>query len=347
MTTHRDHFVVAFTREELISRLRTLTSNLPDELVKKSLKLKDTRDWSFKEAREKARKDSLDKLEKKIIPYAYRPFDDRFICYEPYFIDRDRYKIMRHLKDKENLALVATKRVLSKNFSHSFITKHVCDKHFISDQDYVFPLYLYPEESEDEKEQQMFKEHTTMQRTSNFKQDFLHALKKALSAEPSPEEIFYYIYAILYCPIYRKLYNEFLKIDFPRIPLPPDQETFHKLSSSGEELIKVHLLRHPALKQSNVGFPQKGDNEVKKVFYDDQNHRVYINQVQYFDGIPEEVWEYRIGSYRVMEKYLKERKGRKLTLEEVNHYIKMAKAISLTIEIQNKIDQIYRKAYKK
>jgi len=333
--THRDHFVVGFTKEEIIQRLRIFTGNLNDELVREALKLKDTRDWKLQEAREKAQKE---KIENKIYPYAYRAFDIRQICYALCLIDKgcDRWKLMKNFL-KENIALATSRRCPeTKSFGASVATT-VGDIHFIADQTYFFPLYFY-------SEGQMSKDESTKsKRILNFTEEFLKAIKEIIGKELAPEEIFYYIYAVLYSPTYRKRYEEFLKIDFPRIPLPPNYEIFKELSLLGKELVDLHLLKHPALSQTDVGFPQSGSNKVQKVWYDEENQRVFINKEQYFEGIPKEVWEYRIGAYQVMKKYLKDRKERKLSLDEINHYMKVAKAISLTIELQKRIDNIYNK----
>ncbi|GAH99135.1 unnamed protein product, partial [marine sediment metagenome] len=164
-----------------------------------------------------------------------------------------------------------------------------------------------------------------LKRIPNFTSEFLQAVKESLGTEPTPEEIFYYIYAILYSPIYRRRYEEFLKINFPRIPLPIEYEPFKALSNLGKELVDFHLLKHSALQETEVGFPESGSNNVERIRYDEAAQRVYVNKDQCFEGISKEVWEYRIGAYQVMEKYLKDRKGRKLSLDEINHYMKVAK----------------------
>ena len=150
---------------------------------------------------------------------------------------------------------------------------------------------------------------------------------------------------MLYSPTYRKRYEEFLKIDFPRIPLPKNYKSFKSLSSLGQELVDLHLLRHPSLAETEIGFPESGSNIVDRIRYDEKAKRVYINRAQYFEGVSSEVWKYRIGAYQVLHKYLKDRKGRKLSLDEINHYMKVAKAIRLTIEIQDRIDKVYKKIF--
>lgn len=338
VATHRDHFVVGFTREEIIQRLGVFAGNLPNDLVKESLKLKDTRDWKLDEARQQAKAGCL---EDAIRPYAYRVFDVRYVCYSSVLLERDRYGIMKHVLNRGNLGLNLTRRLRDPIWRHVYATSFVTDKTLLSSKDncYFFPLYLYPERPEG----RMFDEggHDA-KRVPNLADHFLQAVRESLGTEPTPEEIFWYIYAVLYSPTYRKRYEEFLRIDFPRVPLPADRKSFKTLSELGKELIDLHLLRHPDLQETEIGFPESGSNEVVRVRHDDERRRVYVNKDQYFEGISNEVWEYRIGAYQVLQKHLKDRKGRKLSLDEINHYMKVAKAIRLTMELQKKIDKVYR-----
>lgn len=240
------------------------------------------------------------------------------------------------------MALAVMREVyIQSGFSHVFIVDKMADARVhLSNRGipYFFPLYLYL----DEPKGQLFeKEASEQERTPNFTDKFMQAVKESLGAEPAPEEIFYYIYAVLYAPSYRQRYEEFLKIDFPRIPLPTDYEAFKALSNLGKELVELHLLKHPALQETEVGFPKDGSYKVESVHYIGGEQRVYINKDQCFEGISKEVWEYRIGAYQVMDKYLEDRKGRKLSLDEINHYIKVARAIHLTIGLQGKVDELY------
>ncbi|MDZ7260500.1 MAG: N-6 DNA methylase [candidate division KSB1 bacterium] len=348
--THRQHFIVGLEKEEIIQRLRIFTENLPDDLVRESLKLQDTRDWNLKEAREKAKEEAW---EDKIYPYAYRAFDNRKICYSFSLIDQgcDRWDLMKHFINKNNMALVTTRQLTSARFNHSFVTDKISDMGFISskprESSYFFPLYLF-EQKEDKKREvksvvmMVFEPEAEYEiKKPNFSPEFREALFNRYKKEPAPEEIFYYVYAVLYSPSYRQRYEEFLKIDFPRIPLPSNYEVFKELSHPGKQLVELHLLRHSALDQTEIGFPESGSRIVERIFYDKENQRVFINTEQYFEGISNEVWQYRIGAYQVMEKYLKDRKKRKLSLDEINHYMKMAKSIKLTIKIKRGIDKIF------
>jgi len=342
VVTHRDHFLVGFTKQEIMNRVRVFQGNLTNDLIQEGLKLKDTRDWKLAEARQSVKDKSLDQ---KIYPYSYRPFGNMYICYELALIDRGtgRWNLMKHLLLQSNIALITTKLLSSTSFNHTFVTENIGDKCFISNKgkesNYFFPLYLYPE-----KPGELFKEQEKQpKRIPNFTNEFSQAVKESLKTEPTPDEIFYYIYAILHSPTYRKRYEEFLKIDFPRVPLPSNDSLFKGLSNLGKGLVDLHLLKAPVLDETEIGFPKGGSNRVEKISYDKENQRVFINKEQFFEGISKEAWDYRIGAYQVMEKYLKDRKKRELSLDEVNHYMKVAKAIRLTIELQEEIEDVYRK----
>jgi predicted helicase len=366
--THRDHFVVGFTKEEIAQRLRVFTGKLPDELVAQSLNLKDTGTWKLAEARQKIKGQ---RVEEKMHPFAYRPFDMRFICFESTFIDRPRLPFMNNLLS-ENLGLASVRMLSKLPFSHAFISECLTNGELVStgtkERAYIFPLYVYPQKAQGQffdKEgvirELPLQEKIKTERIPNFTAEFLQAFSAKIGTPvgaglvpaqkerattrvaPTPEEIFYYIYAVLYSPTYRKRYEEFLKIDFPRVPMPLNYDVFKELSNLGKELVELHLLKHPSLDKTETGFPISGSNKVEKIVFDEENWKVFLNKDQYFEGIPKEVWKYRIGAYQVMEKYLKDRKGRKLSLDEINHYMKVAKAIRLTIELQERIDDVYRK----
>jgi predicted helicase len=165
-------------------------------------------------------------------------------------------------------------------------------------------------------------------------------LEKAYHKKPIPEQVLYYCYAILYSNIYRTKYAEFLKIDFPKIPFTNNYELFKQAAKLGEQLTELHLLKHKDLKNPIVKyFGKAGSDEIEKPFYNAAEKRVYINNDRYFDNVAKEVWQYQIGGYQPMEKYLKDRKTRQM--EDPIHYCKMATAISETIELQNGIDEVF------
>ncbi len=153
-----------------------------------------------------------------------------------------------------------------------------------------------------------------------------------------PEDIFNYAYAVFHSPTYRTRYAEFLKIDFPRLPLTSDKGLFKSLTAKGAELVALHLMESPALNTLITRYPITGTNTVEKVTYDDNNQRIYINKEQYFEGVLPEVWNFHIGGYQVCQKWLKDRKGRTLTYDELTHYQKVIVALKETIRLMAEID---------
>ncbi len=160
----------------------------------------------------------------------------------------------------------------------------------------------------------------------------------------TPEQIFYYIYAILYSNTYRAKYAEFLKIDFPRVPFTKDYKLFTNMAGYGEKLVDLHLLKTSEIDTSVAKFQGKGNDRVEKVKY--EKGRLSINNNQYFEGIAPDVWQYRIGGYQVLDKWLKDKKDRELSLDDIKHYCRITTALQKTIEIQKAIDDIYLKVEK-
>jgi len=164
-----------------------------------------------------------------------------------------------------------------------------------------------------------------------------------------PEDILYYAYAILHSPTYRERYAEFLKIDFPRLPITSDLKQFKTLSKKGEELASLHLMESPKLNKLCTSFPISDSNEVVKINYVKPIQkgtskkvpgRVYINQDQYFEGVEPKVWEFKIGGYQILHKWLKDRKGRMLSFDDTMHYQKVVVAIKETIRLMEEIDNL-------
>ena len=246
------------------------------------------------------------------------------------------------LNDNFSIVLKRSRYIKTTKFHHIYVVATIGDMNFMGDRSFFFPLYLYPDKT---KGKLLDAKASKPESIPNFTDEFLQALKDALGTEPIPEEIFYYIYSVLYSPTYRKRYEELLKINFPKVPLPEDYEKFKKLSELGKELVGLHLLKHPAIqgKEREIGFPKSGSNTVGKVKYDEKTERVYFNKEQYFEGIYKDVWEYQIGGYQVAEKYLKDRKKRELSLEEIVHYMRVVKAVEKTIEVQRKVDMVFGK----
>jgi len=332
--THRDHFVIGFTKEEVRRKMQLFTSDLPDDIVKQGLGLKDTSNWNMSNARKELAKTDWEKL---IESYLYRPFDIRYICFNNRIIDRSREEIMKNFSSG-NTGLVTTRQLSSDIFLHSLATNNISDICSISiktkESGYIFLLYNY-----DKKDNNTLFKQESDGRISNIRNSLLKGF--LFKKEIIPENIFYYIYAILYSNKYREKYQEFLKTDFPKIPFSKQYELFEQLSQIGKRLLDLHLLKSQELNIPICKFLGKGDNVIKKVEYNEKEKRACINENQYFEKIPWEIWQYQIGSYQVCEKWLKDRRKLALSYENIIHYCRIVTALQKTIEIQKEIDNLY------
>jgi len=364
VTTARDGLAVAWDKNELTERLQSFVG-LSEEDARGSFELgKDARDWKVKFAQQDVRETGVS--ETLIAKYAYRPFDYRFTYYTGKtkgFLCMPRSAVMQNLNGRDNKALCFVRRSRENILSNYFVVKGVIDKTILSSADNanVAPLYLYP--SADELQ------FGDAERKPNLSDDFIENFSGKLGMEfiPDgqgdckktfgPEDVFYYIYAILHSPTYRERYADFLKIDFPRVPLTSDKKLFATLVKLGGELSALHLMESPELNKVSTAFPVAGDNGVEKGFpkfkveeassllnqHQDTaatlHGRVFINKTQYFDGVPSKVWNFTVGGYQVCEKWLKDRRGRELTHDDLQHYKKIVTALGRTIELMKQVDE--------
>lgn len=356
IVTARDHLTIHWTSQQAWTTVLNFIS-LEAEIARLAYKLgDDVRDWKVSLAQEDLKKSGPTK--ENIVPILYRPFDIRYT----YFTGRSkgfhcmpRGEVMRHML-QPNLALLTHRREeIQIPYRHFLVTNLISEHGALSSKttNYCFPLYLY--ETSDSggsggrsgfsKYQSMFVfEPATAYsiRRPNINSKLLTSLATAYKKQPTPEDIFHYIYAILYSNSYREKYAEFLKIDFPRVPFTMDYRLFKKLAEKGEELVELHLLKSKKLSKPVSKCEGSGGLRVDKVTYDQNKAHVHINPENWFTGIPSGVWEYHIGGYQVAEKWLKDRKGRQLSSEEVAHYCKVVTAISETIRIQATLDELFK-----
>jgi predicted helicase len=339
--TSRDQLVIGDTREELSSRMDEFVNvAIPDDAFRRNYFREhrtgryargDTRGWNLSEARKWA-KDHTDELKSSIRPISYRPFDTRFFVSHHHMIDWPRQEVMQHL-EKSNVALLVPRQLAGEGFRHAFVSELPTEMCVISsktkEQNYVFPLWLLGDVGAEHE---------------NFSTDFRNFVDSRFEHHYGPEEILGYIYAVLYAPTYRLRYAEFLRTEFPRILFPTKSVDFDALSELGWELIQVHLLRD----LPRAGLAQyygKGDHEVEVVRYSQAEQAVWINKDQCFKPVPEDVWNFHIGGYQVLDKYLKSRKGRTLTLDEIDHVAKVADSLAFTIAQMKRIDTAYIAAF--
>jgi len=330
IVTARDKVVIDEDHNNLIARMQRISDfqYSDDEtrswLFPKKISGKylagDSRGWKLITARKVIKGHDMPSLMKKI---TYRPFDTRWIYYSPAMVDWGRFDLMPSMLN-ENMALVVNKAYRGYEYQHVLVADNLIDFHLLETANanpYVFPLYLY---------------HSNGTRTVNLKESVLKQFVKNLKQGYESEEILDYIYASLYSPQYRETYKEFLKSDFPRVPKPKNDEHFHGLASYGKRLRKLHLMTSHALDNLITTFPVPGSNVVEKVNYDSE--KVWINDIQYFGSVPENIWSFYIGGYQPARKWLKDRKGRKLSNEDIDHYQKIITALVKTNEIMQKVD---------
>ena len=274
IVTARDNLVIDFEKEALKRRIATFKNlSMPDEIVKQTFKLKDTRGWKLSEARKEVAKDKdWDKHFTKIL---YRPFDTRYIYYSPKMVDWPRTDVMPHMLH-ENLGLISPKQF--KEEPGAFVTQSIIGHKTVSayDINYLFPLYIYKEKEKSKKwplssAMMLFEPAAEYSvKKPNLSSELVEKLTKTFKKTPSPEEIFYYIYAVLYSETYRTKYAEFLKIDFPRVPFTKDYKLFRKISEYGNRLVDLHLLKSRELDSPIARYQGKGNSRVEKLKYDEK-----------------------------------------------------------------------------
>lgn len=259
------------------------------------------------------------------LPYCYRPFDTQWIDYDVERIARARENVMSHLK-KANIALCLIKvNSSSDGLFKVLVSSDMTDKTILSSKDNanVFPLYLYTNE---------FGKET---KVANLNDEEWQKFNNAIGRVAPPEELLAYIYAVLHSPSYRERYKEFLKVDFPRIPLPTSESEFVRLAQIGQQLIDLHMMRNTQSWKCDTTFPEPGSQQIDMLKWKDK--KVWINKQQYFGNVPEEVWDFYIGGYQPAQKWLKDRKGRTLVFDDIKHYLYIIHALAETIKLMQKI----------
>lgn len=356
IVTARDGFTIHNSKKDVENTISEFLK-LDDEEARIKFKLgKDVRDWQVNFAKKDLQNYYPDKgFFAKLL---YRPFDNRWTYYTGNtkgFHCYPRADVMKHFLRIENIGIVINKPAQggSDFFSQIFLTKTITDQSIysaMSNSPYVCPLYLSPENNGQQTIGQMHTSTSSVQgRTPNLNIEIVNQIadklglsftneKESTKDTFSPIDILDYIYAVLHSPAYREKYKEFLKIDFPRVPYPKDATTFWQLVKLGGEIRQIHLLESPAVEKYITQYPEDGNNVVVKPKY--ENGKVYINDTQYFDNVPQIAWEFFIGGYQPAQKWLKDRKERKLEFDDILHYQKIIVALTETDRLMNEINKI-------
>jgi predicted helicase len=369
ISTSKDSVNIWNTQEEVKRMLNDL-HNLPEEEFRTRYNVgADSRDWSIARAKADV---GIHIDENKIIPISYRPFDAKFLYYTGLtngIVARPRFRSLGLMLSGQNLGLIVPRQT-TQDWRHVFISNKIIDGNFTSSArllgaGQLFPLYT----NGGKAAAKIFNDPVP-----NLDPKIIEKIAKAIGlefeAEKSnntdkfaPIDLLDYIYAMLHSPAYREKYKEFLKINFPRVPYPESAEQFRWLAAIGSELRCVHLMEHPDLSKLITQYPVAGNNTVEKLRWelvspatdnaledispDGVNRsagsptvgRVWINSEQYFDNVPLAAWEFYIGGYQPAQKWLKDRNGRTLTYDDIMHYQRIIKALAMTDELMNSIDE--------
>lgn len=340
MITARDEYVIDFEMSPVLERAKAFrNSKLSDKETCVKLGIPIKKGWNIKRARQRIRE--VKEMEQYIKPVLYRPFDIRSVFYHESLIWGMAWPVMQHMIKGTNLALITSRMTKGEDFQHALVSNTISEVILLSSKTsnnaFVFPLYQYSGESDLQLGDQ-----------NNFNRKFVNLLYENTGLmlgddeknSITPIEVFYYIYAILNSPVYRKRYIDYLRSDFPRIPIIKDIKVFIKLSNLGNMLVDLHLMKSDNLKISTCLYVGPKNPGVEKISW--ENNTVWVDKAREigFTEINEDIWKFHIGGYQVCEKWLKYRIGRKLSNDDIAHYQKIVVAISETIRIMKEIDKV-------
>jgi predicted helicase len=353
MTTARDHVVIDFEKDPILERVRFFrNSNESDEVVCERLEIPLKKGWNTSEARKAIQTET--NLEQYIKPVLYRPFDNRLIFYHDSLVWRTVKQIMFHMLAGENMGLVTTRQ--TRDTWGALATRNIMTHKSLAAYDInsLFPLYLYPVVAKEGLFGNCKPTSPGNGRRANLAPEFIEALSNQVKmrfvpdgrgnrkSTYGPEDVFSYMYAVFHSPEYRSRYEGFLKRGFPRLPIVSDADLFRGLCDIGDELVGLHLMGKPGPRM--VNYPVPGDNRVNAIRYvapeGTTRGRVWINRTQFFEGVPPEVWDLRVGGYQVCQKWLKDLKGRPLSFDDQVHYQNIVSALSETIRLTGAIDEL-------
>ncbi|MFZ2727430.1 MAG: type ISP restriction/modification enzyme [Methylococcaceae bacterium] len=345
--THRDHFVFDLDKTVLEKRLNDFRNlELSDNEISERYDLKDTSSFNLSKSRKALANNK--NWQKNFIKCLYRPFDVRHYYHDKYVVDRSRDEIMQHMLFKDNIVISLGRQGIAVNDAIWHLI--TCSSYAVDTNIFrrggncLFPLYIYPTEKtslfdlDHETRQANFSAEFIADLETKLQLTFIHEAKGDFVKTISALDVFYYMYAVFHSPSYRTRYAEFLKIDFPRLPISRNKDLFKSLSLLGEQLVELHLMNSHC--ENDCSFPIAGDNLVEKIVYKEQ--RIYINKTQYFDKVSAELWGFYIGGYQVCQKWLKDRKDKVLSYDDLNQYLAILAALEKTQALMIQIDSIIR-----
>jgi predicted helicase len=369
IVTTQDEFAISWDEEDAIRKVEQFLATSSEEEARRMFRLCTQSQWNYSRAKEQLAHGTW---RNKIIPIQNRPFDVRYTVYDSNVAVHRRERVMNHMLAGDNLGLGTTRSIeIGRGWEHIFCSADIIQHHTVSikEVNYLFPLYLYPTQG-----QMSLGEGETGKRRANLNPEFVEEMaskvglryvgdgKGDLEGTFGPEDVFDYMYAVFHSPTYRSRYAEFLKIDFPRVPVTSEVGLFRVLCGMGARLVELHLMEDGGKRETRnvrretrnakredgqdvaVSYPVGGSHLVEQVRYSgpgegSEKGRVWINKEQYFEGVPQEVWDFHVGGYKVAEKWLKDRKARVLNSDDREHYKSIVRALWETGRIMQEIDE--------
>lgn len=328
--TRRDSITLKDTMEEIKSVVRNFI-NLDVATLNDAYQTFDTRDWKTQQAKEDIIKNKDKNLYQR---YLHKPFKYKYTFYtgeSKGFMGTPANATMQHFILGNNYGLILKKRSTEPVYTSCFCSNSIVDRNFLGGQSYVFPLWIY------EGKGGLF----GASKRSNLSPDLENTIEKLYNKKDLTEAIFYYIYAVLYCPKYREAFAEQLQIDYPKIPFTNDFKLFKTISEIGKSLSELHLLTSKELSKPLIKFNGNGNNKVTDIDFKENDEQLFINPTQYFTGITKELWEWKIGKNKPIQRWIKNAKDKELGLNETIEFGKICSAIKLTFDKQAEVDKHY------
>jgi len=352
IVTSRDYFVIDYEKQKIGDRIKDFLTIESNQEAKDKYSVRENKRWKVKGIRESSvyNKENIREV-------LYRPFDKRFLYYDDNFIERSRRDVMKHFVNHENIGLI-TKRGVDIPGPAIYLSDCLLESRAFSNPgsqgvDYYYPIYLYAEDNtlfEEGRERKPNLDKDIIEEiVDNLDLDFVqdHADERAKKDNTfTPLDVLDYCYAVIHSPHYREKYQEFLKIDFPRVPFTDDTDLFFQLAEKGGKLRKLHLLEDIST-DFDTTFPENGSMEViKHEFEAGENNpefgKVWINDEQYFGDVPKIAWEFYIGGYQPLQKWLYYRKRDEVTLtdDDIVHFQKIIVALTQTDKAMQEINEL-------
>ncbi|MBR2112408.1 MAG: DNA methyltransferase, partial [Helicobacter sp.] len=343
----RDKFVMSDSDsfeslENFKERIKKFLS-LDTENARKEFDLgQDSRDWKVEYAQKELQ--ATGNNLQNYVKIHYRPFDIRWTYYtgkSKGFHCMPRGEVFEHFLEGENLGLVCYRTCGASGLDNIFVSKGIIDLHFVGSGSQIFPLYLYPtRRAKKTLKKQGFDITSFDTKIENFTPSFREFIDSKYKEHFSPQTILGYLYALLFHKDYREKYIDFLKVDFPKIPFVESKELFLQLSALGNSLITLHLLKEQDLPP--IGEPLYKDTankdlKISAITYAKETKELFINKSLYFEKVESSVWEYKIGGYQVLDKYLKSHKDEAINFE---YFQKIIQTLHKSLEIEREIAKI-------